>query len=98
MPDVICNKCGLSYRVKKVGVTVIEMAFQPPAPYNIKNGDLLECPGCHNQIVDGFGIPTYHHEDYFEAKIKEAENLKAVHPNWVIYVYERTDKLEAGLP
>ena len=55
----VCVKCEMEYKVKKMGISVIEMASF--GAYKIWGADLFECPKCHNQIVAGFSEKAAEH-------------------------------------
>jgi len=61
---LVCEKCRTQLRVKRNGVLVVDMFQTPPEPYEIREGDLWECPGCNARIVAGFGLnPVASHYD-----------------------------------
>jgi hypothetical protein len=47
--------CNVEMRVARIGVDVIETAFNPPEPYRQYRADLYECPICSHQVAAGFG-------------------------------------------
>ncbi|MBA7474258.1 hypothetical protein ES707_09606 [subsurface metagenome] len=80
----ICAECQIELRVVKNGVTVIDMAWQPPKPAVLISADLFECPVCRKQIVSGFAQKPLaeHYEDKFEHWLQRA--LERTH----VYNYE----------
>ena len=76
---IICNKCGLQLRPKKIGVPVIFMFMDPPEPYKIRESDELECPGCGLTVLAG--LPQSgdeHFEPTFSASLKNAKKRGGV--------------------
>lgn len=85
--NVICVKCKLEFRIVK-SIFAIEMFLDPPQPYKIWNADLHECPGCHQQIVQGFGLnPIY--EGHFEAVLARVQAREDT-----VTIYEQPQKIE----
>ena len=85
----VCVKCQTELKVSEggVGVAVVEMAFDPPAPYKVWMADLLECPGCGMQVVGNFGGgPVAAQPDAARAML---DNILSIHKVIVIYDYER---------
>ena len=85
----VCVKCQTELKVADggVGVAVVEMAFDPPAPYKVWMADLLECRGCGMQIVGNFGdrpVAAYH-----DAAQIMLDDILRIGKATVIYDYER---------
>ena len=73
MPKPVCVRCEIEFRVRRVGVAVIEMAYEPPIPYRITQADLLRCPQCGQEIVTGFAQKSIeHHEGKFKEALEKA--------------------------
>ena len=51
----ICSKCGISMEVHMQGVTVIEMAHNPPEPYTMIMADEYKCRSCDCKVIGAFG-------------------------------------------
>ena len=49
-----CADCGHEYKIVQTGVGVLEYKSDGSI-YRISAADLLECPGCGNQITWGYG-------------------------------------------
>ena len=66
-PKPICVKCQKEMRIDIITVHVVLMAWEPPKPYEIWQGDQWKCPGCGVTIVTGFGWNAIakHHEPGF---------------------------------
>jgi hypothetical protein len=67
MPRPVCVKCHKEFRVEKNGVIAQENTGPDGNPYKIWSADLWECPGCHIQILSGYGLKPlkqYHDEDF----------------------------------
>jgi hypothetical protein len=47
---LVCVRCEKQYRIKKNGVLVVDMFQDPPEPYEIREGDMWECPSCGHQV------------------------------------------------
>ena len=92
MPKIVCAKCHLDYQPLLNGVRVIDMAFDPPAPYHILNGDAWFCPGCNHVVIAGFpdapraGI--YHHEPGFEKELESTRSSLSYKEGLSVEVYE----------
>jgi hypothetical protein len=56
---LICPKCELELRPKRIGVAVEAMAVF--GPYELWNADLLVCPTCNAQIAMLAGQPLVEH-------------------------------------
>jgi len=81
-------KCGMEYRVSKCGGYAVEMFSEPPIPYRITLGDVLECPGCGEKVMGRFAEKgTYYHEPGFEALLAATRKPEAV----TVTVWETTD-------
>jgi hypothetical protein len=93
MPNPVCPKCELELRPAIAGIAAEAMATF--GAYQLWSADLWECPGCHNQVVYGFGaspVAEHHQENYaaafdlFPGKphvrfwANETERAKAVFP------------------
>jgi hypothetical protein len=87
----ICVRCQVQYQIKSIGTTVVDMFQNPPQPYKLWSGDLLECPGCGNLIV--YGMPTQSFAAHFEPDFQErlaafdTGAKRLVHET--VYAYER---------
>ena len=70
----ICVKCNVQIKPKTNGVYVIEMAYEPPAPYKVWHADLVECPKCKVQVIQGFGnrALAVRGDEHFEKTLKTA--------------------------
>lgn len=89
MPKIVCVKCHLDYQPLRIGVQVVDMGFDPPAPYRILNGDALICPGCGHRIIAGFPLDGhYHHRVDFEDEVKRVRESGAYRDGLSIEVYE----------
>jgi hypothetical protein len=73
MAGLVCVACKKFFRVKKQGISIEEgMPLGGEAAgmwgsYKLWSADLFECPGCHVQIVAGFGqrpIAEHFQTDY----------------------------------
>ncbi len=53
-PGVACVECKTYMRPRTNGVDVLE-TFEDYRPYKIWKADLLECPDCGKQIINGYG-------------------------------------------
>lgn len=86
---VICVKCQTELRIAEggIGVAVVEMAFDPPAPYKVWMADLLECPGCGMQVAGNFGNgPIAAHAEAAQTMLADILRIgKAT----IVYDYER---------
>lgn len=51
----LCVKCQAAYQVRRLGVTVIETAGNPPKPFRLWRADLLACPICNAELITRFG-------------------------------------------
>ncbi len=68
---IVCAKCNREMRVKKNGVSFVEMAQD--RPYKLWMADLWECKDCGAQVL--YTSPTQrpvaeHYQDDFAAKMK----------------------------
>ncbi len=67
-----CVKCQVLYRPKTNGMTLEMMAGF--GSFELFKADLIECPGCGNQIIHGYGqnpVSVHFWDDYKEALEKE---------------------------
>lgn len=57
-----CPKCQIELRVKQNGVGVETISQN--GPYQFYQADLIECPGCHLEVLAGFGRQPilYHYQ------------------------------------
>ena len=71
MPRPICNRCRCELFPKQNGY-VVHIKQANGQPYQIRQGDLWECPSCTNRIVTGFGegpIAEHHNREEFAAYV-----------------------------
>lgn len=89
MQDV-CVRCGLAMVVGDVGVAVIEMAYDPPEPYTIRNADTRVCPFCGTEIVcrSTMGKEVGNWDKGFQERVKLAEEGEEKGYLRVVRVYE----------
>jgi len=82
----ICQKCGLEMEVIGIGWLAIYMAYDPPAPYEVRRGDLCACPGCGQGILTKFadGRPMGH----FLGEPFEQEIATALRTGKLVLVWE----------
>ena len=73
--DEFCVKCKRKMRIAKVGQEVVELVASGGAPYKHMDGDVLECPSCHCQVVTRFGKVTMQHDTDFEERIQSARTI-----------------------
>lgn len=71
MPKPVCVKCRLFFKPKKTGAVMEEGMPNGGdgkwGPYKLWVGDLMECRGCGDQIMVGFGrgpIAEHYQPDY----------------------------------
>ena len=50
----MCSQCGISMDVDVIGVTVVEMAHDPPRPYAMISADEHKCRSCGFKVVSVF--------------------------------------------
>ena len=64
--------------MKRLGVTVIETAGNPPKPFRLWRADVLACPICGAELVTRFAHAPMleNYEDGFEAALDEANGKK----------------------
>ena len=88
MTKIICVNCQTEFSsaLGDIGVVVVEMAYQPPVPYNIWMADLLKCPGCGVEIVGAFGNRPIASGEAAARRLAEIQRLGQAR---VIYDYER---------
>jgi hypothetical protein len=67
---IICPKCEIEFRPKKLGVVVETMMVD--GPYQLYIADVLECPGCEAEVVAGLGEPMAEH---FQAGYEQIATL-----------------------
>jgi len=67
----ICTQCGLEMDVNMLGVTVVEMAFNPPSPYAMVSADEYKCRSCSYRVISGYGDKPFsrHHDDDFKSRL-----------------------------
>ena len=72
----ICSRCGITMDVHMQGVTVVEMAYDPPTPYAMISADEFKCQSCGFKIISGYGDKPFsrHHNDDFKSKMLEIAN------------------------
>jgi hypothetical protein len=60
---IVCPKCGLKFRMKKMGVMCQEL-LENGTHYRFFSGDLWYCPNpkCDREVISGFGNPIYDYE------------------------------------
>ena len=63
--QTVCAKCQASFQVKKLAVSVVETAGNPPRAIRIWRADLLACPICGAEITTRFA-----HEPMIESHEK----------------------------
>lgn len=71
----ICQRCGLEMEVVGIGWLAVYMAFDPPAPYEVRRGDLCACWECKTAVLTKFahGAPMSHFMgEPFEQEIRTA--------------------------
>ena len=86
----LCTACGLKMEIHKQGVTVVEMAFNPPSPFCMISADEYACRNCGIKVI---GHLTYasqpfsrHHDSDFKSKLWE---LVQDHPELLRINWER---------
>ena len=85
-PRPVCITCQKEMRVETSGVHVVLMAWDPPAPYEVWQGDEWKCPKCGAAFVTGFAERAIgmHFDPGF------SEELAALRKSSTTYeVYER---------
>jgi len=67
----ICSKCGISMEVHMIGLTLVEMAFDPPVPYAMISVDEYKCPSCGCKVISKFADKPFsrHHDEDFKPKL-----------------------------
>lgn len=84
----ICCACGLNMKVHKQGVTVVEMAFNPPAPYCMISADEYACRNCDIKVIGHLAFASQpfsrHNDDDFKSKLWELvqDHPELVRVNW----------------
>lgn len=53
--------CGREFRTKTIGARVVQKIAKDGPPYKLFSADLLECPGCHHQILQWAPLPIAEH-------------------------------------
>jgi len=71
--DEFCVKCRRKLFVATAGQEVIELVAPGGKPYKQMSGDVLECPGCHCQVVTRFGKVTAQHDKDFDERVELAK-------------------------
>jgi len=59
MPRMICVSCRRDLKVYAIGVTLADMAYDPPTTMATFRTDLFRCPECGIEIAAGFGSGTH---------------------------------------
>lgn len=72
----MCSQCGVKMDVDVIGVTVIEMAHDPPRPYAMISADEYKCRSCGLKVVGVFADNPYTHchDDDFKSSLVELMN------------------------
>lgn len=84
MPNPICVKCQVEFKVEENGVNVVEMFQKNKEIYKIWAADKWKCPLCNIEIVYGFSaVPQENGEDT-KAYLQELINNRAT----IIFDYE----------
>ena len=83
-PRPICVKCQKAMRVDKIGVHIILMAYNPPRPYEVWQGDVWKCPKCNAEFVARYGdhAIAMHFQPKFE---EELANLRRSSTTYEVY-------------
>jgi len=82
----MCSQCGIKMDVDMIGVTVVEMAHDPPSPYAMISADEHKCRSCGLKVVGVFADNPYSrsHDDDFNSKLWEIaqDNPMKVRVEW----------------
>ena len=72
----ICSRCGITMDVYIMGVTVVEMAFDPPRPYSMISADEHKCRSCGFKVISVFADKPFsrHHDEDFKSRMLEIAN------------------------
>ena len=86
----ICCACGLNMSIHTQGVTVVEMAFNPPSPYCMISADEYVCQNCGIKVIGHLAFANQpfsrHHDNDFKSKLRE---LVQDHPELLRINWER---------
>lgn len=90
---IACVQCQAFFGPKRMGVSVIETAGDPPKPFRIWRADLLQCPICGKELLSNFSHEPVaeNHEECFGAAMEEA--LKQ--DRYIVYGAETLVKMVA---
>ena len=89
MPKIICVHCSLEMPVAKIGVTVVEMAWEPPSPYCFWSGDMQRCKSCGRAAIGKHALETFHHQDGFWERLENTPD-DMLHIVWENTKYARS--------
>ena len=80
----VCSKCGLVMGVVVIGLEAVYMAHDPPEPYEIRSGDLCECPGCGSRVLTKWAsTSTFPHDGQaFDHRLLAADAIGKALPIW----------------
>ena len=72
----ICSQCGISMDEHMRGVTVVEMAHDPPTPRAMTMADEYKCRSCGCKVIGAFGKASFsrRHDDDFKSRLVELMN------------------------
>ena len=89
MQRPVCAVCEVELRPEQNDIYVVEVASM--GPYHIWSADLWKCPGCHVEIVSGFGQKPLmsHFEPGFNTFLETIQH----HQNRVVFNYEQVPEV-----
>lgn len=88
MPNPICVKCQVEFKVEENGINIVEMFQKNKEVYKIWSADKWKCPLCGIEIVYGFGaMPLIENGEDTKAYLQELINKHAT----IIFDYEQSN-------
>ena len=60
MPQAVCLKCNMAYRIEQNGVLLVVPDGSDHRPLLKAASDKYKCPSCGHEILIGFGKPLHY--------------------------------------